>query len=124
MTITFLKVRTGTHNANPPTASQANQAMMLWRPESPNPQTGGGLAYGPQAMIPASWGLTPQAPIDKLAQPGDVVMSSCRKSPLHNRTGVFLPWWAANPKKNTKQPPPHFQKRRLSLFSSPLEAQT
>ncbi|XP_074557934.1 RNA demethylase ALKBH10B-like [Curcuma longa] len=122
MTITFVKVRTGTHNANPPTALQANQAMMLWRPESPTPQTGGVLAYGPQAMIPAGWGLTPQAPIVMLAQPGEVVMSSCRKSPLHNGTGVFLPW-AADPKKNTKQPHPRFRKRRLSFFSSPLEAQ-
>lgn len=122
MTITLVKVRTGTNNANPPTASQANQATMLWRPESPIPQTGGVLAYGPQAMIPAGWGLTPQAPIVVLAQPGEVVMSSRRKSPQHNGTGVFLPW-AAGPKKNPKQPPPRFQKRRLSFFSAPLEAQ-
>lgn len=111
MTITFMKVKTATHRVYSPTASRANQAMILWRPEWPPIPQPGVIAYGLQAQ-----GMM-------MAQPGgEVGMTFRRNSTLHNGTGVFLPW-AVGPKKYTKHLPPRIQKRRLSFFPSSLEAQ-
>lgn len=122
MTVTFMRVKTGAHRLYSPTASRANQAMILWRPDGSIPQPTmpmpGVIAYGPPAMIPF------QTPAVMMAQPGEVVMTTSRRnSPLHNGTGVFLPWAAVGPKKYTKHLPPRIQKRRLSFFPSSLEAQ-
>ncbi|KAG6508756.1 hypothetical protein ZIOFF_034137 [Zingiber officinale] len=126
MTITFVKVRTFTLHSDSPTAIQSNKAMTLWQSGNPtSPQkvpNGGIIAYGPPAMIPATWGLTLRTPVVMLAPPPRAVVMNPIKKVSRNGTGVFLPW-AIGPKKYTKHLPPRIQKRRLLALPSPLEAQ-
>ncbi|KAG6483648.1 hypothetical protein ZIOFF_060300 [Zingiber officinale] len=126
ISITFVKVRTATQHSESPIAIQSNKAMTLWQPgHSTSLQkmtTGGGIiAYRPNVMIPATWGLALRTPIVMLAPPGAVVVNPDEKI-ARNGTGVFLPWMI-RPKKYTKHLPPRIQKRRLLSLPSTLEEQ-
>ncbi|XP_042422139.1 RNA demethylase ALKBH10B-like [Zingiber officinale] len=126
ISITFVKVRTATQHSESPIAIQSNKAMTLWQPGHSTPlqkmTTGGGIiAYRPNVMIPATWGLALRTPIVMLAPPGEVVVNPDEKI-ARNGTGVFLPWMI-RPKKYTKHLPPRIQKRRLLSLPSTLEAQ-
>ncbi|CAO2816215.1 unnamed protein product [Amaranthus hypochondriacus] len=111
VSITFSRVRPD--NVRKPYSAPMSplpQAMTLWQPEMPNPQT----MTNVDAMdgLP-KWGVI-QTPLVMLAPVRPVVVNP-RRMP-GNGTGVFLPW-AVGSRKMTKHLPPRAQKRRFLSYS-------
>ncbi|KAL9228098.1 hypothetical protein vseg_003712 [Gypsophila vaccaria] len=105
ITITFTRVRPNhLHTQHPAPLVPLNQAMPLWQPGMPDPQT---LSNGAQVDVLPKWGVT-RAPLVMLAPVQPVVVSPRSINP--GGTGVFLPWTVRKP---TKHLPPRAQRGRF-----------